>query len=243
MIFGENSKYAIFLARHELHLNLKPRPKIYLILITAILLCQWNWSTLYAQETMKQKDSLKFENKIVPDAIWRETYVALSHYPELRNTPIEFKFKKKIQKSFMQAQPKVSGLIKNKKKRSYFVMISEHIKIENEVFDVKNVPSEVLIGWIGHELGHIMDYRERSGLNMVWFGIKYITSRKYIQEAERAADTYAVNHGLGKYIIATKDFILNHTHLADSYKDRIKKLYLSQEEIMVLIDEIDEDRD
>ncbi len=217
--------------------------KIYFILITTILLNQWNWSPLYAQETMKQKDSLKFENKIVPDAIWRETYIALSHYPELKDTPIEFKFKKKIQKSFMQAQPKASGLLKNKKNRSYFVMISEHIKIDDEVFDVKNVPSEVLIGWIGHELGHIMDYRERSAINMVWFGIKYLTSKRYIQEAERAADTYAVNHGLGKYIIATKDFILNHAQLADSYKARIKKLYLSQEEIMTLIDEIDEDDD
>ncbi|TDN81582.1 hypothetical protein DET49_12732 [Salegentibacter sp. 24] len=224
-------------------INLRSAIKLAILVITAILFCQWNGSTLYAQKTMKQKDTLKFENKIVPDEIWRETYVALSHYPELKETPIEFKFKKNIQKSFMQAQPKLSGLFKNKKDRAYFVMISEHIEIEDQVFDVKNVPSDVLIGWIGHELGHIMDYRERSALNMIWFGIKYLTSKTYIQEAERAADTYAVNHGLGKYIIATKDFILNHTHLADSYKARIKKLYLSQEEIMVLIDEIDEEED
>ena len=215
--------------------------KTYVILIFSILISLLNWNNIYAQNKMKQKDTLKFENKIVPDEIWRETYIALSYYPELKNTPIEFKFKKEIQKSFMQAQPKISGLLKNKKKRAYFVLISEQIEIEDEVFDVKNVPSEVLIGWIGHELGHIMDYRERSALNMLWFGIKYLTSNKYIQEAERAADTYAVNHGLGKYIIATKDFILNHTHLADSYKARIKRLYLSQEEIMALIDEIDED--
>ena len=217
--------------------------KIYLIFIVTVLLSPLNCNTLNAQEKMKQKDRLKFENKIVPDEIWRETYVALSHYPELKDTPIEFKFKEKIQKSFMQAQPKISGLLKNKKNRSYFVFISENIKIEDEVFDVKNVPSDVFIGWIGHELGHIMDYRERSALNMVWFGIKYLSSKNYIQDAERAADTYAVNHGLGKYIIATKDFILNHAHLADSYKTRIKNLYLSQEEIMALIDEIDKDED
>ncbi len=102
------------------------------------------------------------------------------------------------------------------------------------------VPSEVLIGWIGHELGHIMDYRERSGLNMLWFGIKYLTSKNYIREAERVADTYAVNHGLGEYIIATKDFILNHAHLSETYKSRIKNLYLSQEEIMMLVEEIDD---
>ncbi|MGY5850181.1 hypothetical protein [Salegentibacter sp. F14] len=188
---------------------------------------------------MKQKDSLKFNNKIVPDNIWREAYIALAHYPELKNTPIEFKFKKNIQKSFMQAQPRITGIFKNKKKRSYFVMISEKIVIENEVFDVTSVPSDVLIGWLGHELGHIMDYRERSGLNMLWFGLKYFTSKTYIQEAERVADTYAVNHGMGKYIIATKNFILNHAHLSDVYKTRIKNLYLSQEEIMMLIDELE----
>lgn len=211
--------------------------------MSVILLGQWNKGNLYAQQTMKQKDSLKFENKIVPDEIWRETYVALSHYPELKDTPIEFKFKKKIKKSFMQAQPKVASLLKNKKKRSYFVLISERVEIDDEVFEVKNAPSNVLIGWIGHELGHIMDYRERSSMNMLWFGFKYLTSKNYIQEAERVADTYAVNHGLGKYIIATKDFILENTNLAESYKSRIKKLYLSQEEIMDLVDELDDKDD
>lgn len=217
--------------------------KTYLIILSIIFLGHLSESKLYAQQTMKQKEALKFENKIVPDEIWRETFIALSHYPELKDTPIEFKFKKKIKKSFMQAQPKVGTLLKNKKKRSYYVLISEKVVIDDQVFEVKNAPSDVLIGWIGHELGHIMDYRERSSANMLWFGIKYLTSKNYIKEAERAADTYAVNHGLGKYIIATKDFILNNTHLADSYKSRIKKLYLSQEEIMVLVDELNEEED
>ena len=199
----------------------------------------------YAQQSnMKQKDSLEFSNKIVPDIIWRETYVALSHYPELKNTPIEIRFKKNIKKSFMQAQPKVNGLLKNRKNRSYFIFISEEFTIEEEKFDVTTVPSDVLIGWIGHELGHIMDYRDRSAADLVWFGVKYITSKNYIREAERAADTYAVNHGLGEYIIATKDFIINHSKLSNTYKNRIKDLYLSQEEIMVLIDKVhDEDSD
>lgn len=198
----------------------------------------------YAQQsTMKQKDSLEFSNKIVPDIIWRETYVALSHYPELKDTPIEIRFKKNIKKSFMQAQPKISGLFKNRKNRSYFIFINEKFKIEDEIFDVTTVPSEVLIGWIGHELGHIMDYRDRSAVDLMWFGVKYITSKNYIREAERAADTYAVNHGLGENIIATKDFILNHSKLSDTYKNRIEDLYLSQEEIMVLIEEIHEETD
>jgi len=141
----------------------------------------------------------------------------------------------------MQAQPKLSGFFKNRKNRSYVIYINEKFKIEDETFSVKDVPSEVLIGWLGHELGHVMDYRDRSAIDMLWFGIRYVTSNNYIREAERAADTYAVNHGLGQNIIATKDFILNHSKLSESYKSRIQDLYLSQEEIMVLIDEIHEE--
>ncbi len=179
-----------------------------------------------------------FENKVVPEAIAKEVLIALSHYPDLRGTPIEFRFKKKIKKSFMQAQPKFSGLFKNKKDRSYLIMISESFHIENEEFEISEIPSEVLIGWIGHELGHVMDYQERSGFNLLIFGIKYLTSRGFIKEAERAADTFAVNHGMGDYILATKDFILNHAHLSERYKARIKRLYLSPDEILMLVDKL-----
>ena len=188
---------------------------------------------------MKNNDSsIIFENKVIPEAIQKEVKIALSHYPDLRETPIEFRFKKKIKKSFMQAQPKFSGIFKNKKDRTYLIMISESFHIENEEFQISEIPSEVLIGWIGHELGHVMDYQERSGFNLLLFGIRYLTSSGFIKEAERAADTFAVNHGMGDYILATKDFILNHAHLSEIYKARIKRLYLSPDEILMLVDKL-----
>ncbi|WP_339610759.1 hypothetical protein [uncultured Planktosalinus sp.] len=183
-------------------------------------------------------DTNFLKNKVIPESILKEVTIALSHYPELADTPIEFKFKTNIKKSFMQAQPRFMDVFKNKKKRAYFVMMSESVTIEGEVFTVAEVPTDVLIGWIGHELGHIMDYRERSGFNMIVFGVRYLFSNGFIKEAERTADTFAVNHGMGNYILATKDFILNHSSLSDNYKNRIKSLYMSPEEIMVLVDEL-----
>lgn len=168
----------------------------------------------------------------------KEVQIALSHYPDLRETPIEFRFKKKIKKSFMQAQPKLSGLFKNKKNRSYLIMIRESFHIENENFQISEISSEVLTGWIGHELGHVMDYQEKSGFNLLLFGFKYLTSSGFIKEAERAADTFAVNHGMGDYILATKKFIMNHPHLSKLYKDRIKRLYLSPVEILMLVEKL-----
>ncbi len=176
-------------------------------------------------------------HKEIPDILAQEIKVALSYYPELAETPIAFRFKKDIKKSMMQAQPAFSSLLNPRAKRKYFVFISEKIQIETESFKITDIPSDVLIGWIGHELGHIMDYKNRSSLGLVWFGLKYLYFPKFIREAERAADTFAVSHGMGKYILVTKDFILNHAHISAKYKARIKRLYLSPEEIMLLINE------
>ncbi|APA66310.1 hypothetical protein YQ22_07655 [Maribacter sp. 1_2014MBL_MicDiv] len=176
---------------------------------------------------------------IIPEVITKEAKIALSHYPELTDVAIEFKFKKNIKKSTMQAQPSFWSVFKSKKNRSYKILISERIKIADSVYYTKDIPSEIMIGWLGHELGHVMDYQQRSGLNLIAFGFKYITSKSYIREAERRADSYAVNHGMETYILATKEFILKKAGLTQKYVDRIKNFYLSPEEIMVLVEERD----
>ena len=190
---------------------------------------------------MAEKTIVYQNNKIIPESILEEAKIALSYYPELKDVEIEFRFKEDIKKSFMQAQPKVANLFRGKKDRSYYIFMSSNFLIEKEKFSMAEVPSEVLIGWLGHELGHIMDYRDKSAMGLVIFGFRYITSENYIKVAERAADTYAVNSGMGDYILATKNFILNHSHLSDSYKERIARLYLSPEEILVLVNKLEED--
>ena len=175
----------------------------------------------------------------IPESIEKEVRIALDYYPQLRQTPIHFKFKDKLSKSTMLAQPHFWSLFKSKKKRKYKVLISKKIIISGKEFSTKDIPQDVLVGWIGHELGHIMDYRNRSSLNLIWFGLKYTFSKNYIKEAERMADTYAVRMGMEDYILRTKDFILNNAEIDKTYKSRIVKYYLSPEEIMVLVNERD----
>lgn len=183
------------------------------------------------------QDQIKFTNKKIPKSISEEIYTALSYYPALKDTAISFKFKKNIKKSTMQAQPLFKSFFRSRKNREYVIFISKKVKIDDEKFEITNIPREVLIGWIGHELGHIMDYRQRGTLNMFFFGLRYLYSQGYIQKAERVADTFAVAHGMGDYILKTKDFILNHAKISARYKERIQQLYLSPEEIMHLINE------
>ena len=176
---------------------------------------------------------------IIPNSIKDEVTTALSYYPELKDTKIEFKFKKNIKKSTMQARPTFDSFFKSKKNRTYLILISEKFKITGKEFSTRDIPKDIFIGWIGHELGHIMDYESRSKPNLLWFGMKYLFSDNHIVAAERAADSFAVAHNMEHYILKTKDFILNNAAISEAYKNRIKKYYLSPEEIMELIAERD----
>ncbi len=176
-----------------------------------------------------------YTNKVIPKVILPEVEKALSFYPELKDVPITFQFKKSIKKSTMQAQPKYKSFFMPKHKREYIILISNKFHIEQEEYKITDMDKDVLTGWIGHELGHVMDYKDRSTFGMLIFGLKYLFSSAHIQEVERAADTYAVQHGMHKYILATKDFILNNSHISAAYKARIKRLYMSPEEIMELV--------
>ncbi|KQC34173.1 hypothetical protein AAU57_13140 [Nonlabens sp. YIK11] len=178
---------------------------------------------------------MKYPKLIVPENIRKEAEMAMSFYPELADTEVEFKYNNMVRKNFMQAQPKWKSLFSSRKNRAYIILISKKFKVENNYFTIDEIPDDVLTGWLGHELGHVMDYRSRSTIGMIFFGLKYLYSKAHIKEVERAADDYAVKHGMGDYILKTKNFILNHTSLSDSYKNHMRQFYLSPEEITDLI--------
>lgn len=179
------------------------------------------------------------EEPNIPQEIEKEANIALSYYPELKKLPIEFKFKDTIKKSTMQAQPKFRSLFKPKDQRGYVILINEKVRIGDKEFPTRDLPSDVLVGWFGHELGHIKDYQHRSALNLMLFGLRYLLSSNYIKGAERRADSIAVAKGMGPYILKTKAFILENADLPETYKNRVLEFYPSPEEIMHMIDELE----
>ncbi|MBI0401070.1 hypothetical protein FY028_020240 [Cyclobacterium marinum] len=223
---------------------------IYLILniiISLNLMSIYNSSDRYDKKEMlivnevSQDSNGKFEkfatNKIIPSEIRAMTLEALSYFPDLINTKIDFQFKKNISGSVMQAQPKVGSLfVHAKDNRSYKIKISRYLFLEDNPIPIEDLPKDVFLGWIGHELGHIQDYLNRSSLNLLGFGMKYYLSDAFITKAEIAADSYAVAHGLGEKIIATKNFVLNHDQIPLAYKQKIEALYLSPGEILSMVD-------
>jgi len=181
------------------------------------------------------------KNKNFPKILKKEIDEALSYFPELWQTRIDFVFKDKIKNAVMQAQPRVKTLFKKKELRTYKIKISRYLTLGDETKPIEEVPHEILVGWIAHELGHVMDYLDRSSFQMIGFGFNYITSKAFLRNAEYEADKFAVEHGCADLIIRTKSFILNHKKLSDDYKDRIDRLYMSPEEVRLLEEEMTTD--
>jgi hypothetical protein len=99
-----------------------------------------------------------------------------------------------------------------------------------------------MVGWIGHELGHILDYESMSNAGMVSFGYRYYFSPTYVKHSEMIADSLAVERGMGNYIVATKRFILDHAELPQAYKDKISRLYLSPDVIVEQVKKLEEQK-
>ncbi len=183
-------------------------------------------------------------NKVIPAVIEKHVLTALSYYPELRETEIHFVFTRRLKKSVMAARPVIGSLFKKREKRAYNILINPVFKLEHSFESVRQIPEDVFIGWIGHELGHIMDYERRSTWGIIGFGLSYWLSKKYVRKAERVADSFAVNRGMGEYLLATKSFILDHSKLPQAYKAKIEALYLSPDDIVELVTELEsEDKD
>ncbi|CCH52945.1 hypothetical protein BN8_01990 [Fibrisoma limi BUZ 3] len=182
------------------------------------------------------------QHKHIPSVIRKNVLIALSFYPELRTASIRFVFKQSIRSSVMQAQPVVGSLLGNRNKRAYQINISAMFKLTHTAIPIHHIPDAIMIGWIGHELGHIMDYENRSTFGMIRFGLGYLFSPNYVRKAERVADDFAVKRGLGNYLVATKRFILDHAELPQVYKDKIARLYVSPEEIVEQVRKLEEEK-
>ncbi|PHI18755.1 hypothetical protein CEQ90_16500 [Lewinellaceae bacterium SD302] len=112
--------------------------------------------------------------------------------------------------------------------------MSDHLEIAQYI-KPDELPDNVLIGWFAHELGHIVDYQRRTVLSMIKFILGYILLPTFRSGSERRADLFALKNGFGKELMATKLYILEQSPLPDKYKDRIKKYYMSPDELELLL--------
>lgn len=173
--------------------------------------------------------------KTIPEELSIAALKALQHYPSLKFKKIVFKYTHKASSSIMKAQPDLISVLQIGDDRSYIIYVNRTLTLGGETLSIEDLPENVLKGWFGHELGHVMDYEGLSKRGLLKFGFGYLFSKEFVRNAENRADRIAIRHGLGNEIIQTKNFILNHAGLSEKYKQKIRKLYPSPEQIMEII--------
>lgn len=204
------------------------------------ILLLWILSPLIQpQENTPTEFHIVPQNKEIPAELVSQVNQALSYYPMLEDTNIRFRFKENLSGPVMAARPVVRTLLRSRENRIYDILINPMFKLKHLEAPMEHIPDSVMVGWIGHELGHIMDYERKNSWQMLNFGLRYWTSDRFIKKAERIADTYATEQGLGDYILAHKEFVLGHADLPEHYKARIARLYLSPDDIVELIAELE----
>ncbi|MEM9858780.1 MAG: hypothetical protein AAF843_15585 [Bacteroidota bacterium] len=165
------------------------------LLVSSVVVAQ---HTYYDEITYRdQLDSLRelndFSVQAKGDPLELAVNIALSHYPELQGHKFKIKYKKNV-KHPVTASWAFGNIFKRRKNHTYVLLLSENVFL-------KRLPLNGQIGVFGHEMAHFKYYSEKPSIHMLWWGIKYVTSKKFHREFERDADKTTIEHGLGRQLL------------------------------------------
>lgn len=142
--------------------------------------------------------------KQYPPQFEKQILIALSFYPELKNTPILFR--SRVRHSIAVTRPTWAGVFESLKKRHYVVTISNSTETMLMPILFTQLSFNAQVGLIGHELGHIVQYAEKNTAQLVKYVVNNVSS-KYIDRFEYHADSICIAHGLGYQLLEWSSFV------------------------------------
>ena len=176
-------------------------------------------------------------NKTIASHYELPILAALSYFPELDSTRIIFK--EANIKTSLNARPTVgSMLFRNRSKRTYVIRIKPNTK--DSVAVIENMEFNAIVGGMGHELNHVVDYSNRSFFGILGRLFQY-GSKRGKRKFEAEIDCMTVQKGLGWQVYDWEDYIMNQSNATVKYKAYKKSVYYTPEEIISLINEAEAD--
>lgn len=136
----------------------------------------------------------------------------------------------------MQAQPVLNWSVFSREDRAYIIKVNDN-QGAVKTLDFSKMPADVQEGWIGHELGHIWDYQQRSTFSVLGLGVNYLLSQRFHQQVEIFADRIAVFRGLGEESADGMEYVFSATELSPAYLKNLQENYLSAEELRSMMEE------
>lgn len=141
------------------------------------------------------------KNKTLPKGYEKQALIALSHYPELKDTRIVFKIRKRGGAPFASRPTPWSLLFRKPKKRKYRILISQKTKPVLNPILMKHLSFNAQIGVMGHELAHTSFYLQKKVGAMMKIAVSTFSAR-YLDKFEYQTDEIAIAHGLGFQLLS-----------------------------------------
>jgi hypothetical protein len=142
--------------------------------------------------------------KQYPPEFEKPILIALSFYPELKNTAILFR--SRARHSIALTRSTWGGVLQSSGKRSYVITISDSTEDLLSPLLFKYISFNTQVGLIGHELGHVIQYKRKTTFGLIKYGVCNI-SAKYIDRFEYEADGICIAHGLGHQLLEWSRFV------------------------------------
>jgi hypothetical protein len=176
-------------------------------------------------------ETLYGNNKKIPEQLKLPVLLALSYYPELKDTRIIFK--EASIKTTLNARPTLTSLLtRSPANRTYVIRVNNDTKKSAHTID--KVPFNAVVGLISHEFAHIAEYVEKSFWGVCNRGLHYLTSSSKAK-FEKEIDKRTVKQGLGWQLHDWAYFILNESDATEAYIEFKRNTYLTPDEILELM--------
>lgn len=176
---------------------------LFFLLFLNVIMAQKTVQTFHRQDiTEKKIAELKNQfsnNKTILKDFEAQSLIALSYFPELKNTKIKFKLKNRT--TPLTSRPSFFSMFRGAKKRTYVITISNQSTPYLNLILLKNLNFNAQIGVLGHELCHISDYIHKGFGKMSRIGSDMVFSKKRIDVLEYNTDLCCINHGLGYQLL------------------------------------------
>ncbi|MCE3278495.1 MAG: hypothetical protein K0S44_686 [Bacteroidetes bacterium] len=167
--------------------------------------------------------------KEIPQKYETAILKALSCFPELKDTKIQFRLKHKGSVPY-NTKPSLSSFFGQSYEREYLIDLLEDAEQPTFYALFKNLTQESQIGVIAHELSHVVQYESLTKGELIKF-IAFYLIPEFKQKIEQAADMGAIIHNCGKELLEHAIFIRSIPGYIEE-RPEINENYLSPIEIV-----------
>ena len=177
---------------------------MFLVLFTSLVYCQTPQVEFHPEDfQISEYEKYSFRKKI-PVEIQAQVLTALSYYPQLKDTRIKFRFKKR--KTPLTSRPRIMHVFLPKKWRTYVITLSTKTTESFDPILFSRLPYNAQIGVLGHEIAHILEYRAQSSFQLIGLGFK-IGNPSFVDRFEFETDARAIANGLGYQLLDWSIFV------------------------------------